>query len=63
MGTFYKIDSDILTDIANAIRRKTGTSEPINVSDMAEIILSIPQSMEPFPDALDYEFPTESDGE
>jgi len=42
MGTFYKIDSDILTDIANAIRRKTGTSEPINVSDMAEIILSIP---------------------
>lgn len=37
----YVIDSQKLTAIADAIREKTGTTEPIALDDMADIILSI----------------------
>ena len=38
----YRIHEDTLTDIADAIREKKGTEEPISVSDFSNEILSIP---------------------
>ena len=38
----YRIHEDTLTDIADAIRQKKGTEEPISVSDFSSEILSIP---------------------
>lgn len=38
----YRIHGDTLTDIADAIREKKGTEEPISVSDFSSEILSIP---------------------
>lgn len=38
----YLIESQTLTDIADAIRDKAGTSDPIQVSEMDTAIANIP---------------------
>lgn len=39
--SFYKIDDSILTSIADAIRSKTGSVDPIQTTSMAAEIMSI----------------------
>ena len=43
--------SDFLTDVANSIRTKTGTTEQINAQDFSDKILSIPNTLKKLLDA------------
>ena len=49
MGVYYKINEEILTDIANAIRQRGSTSAQMAPQSMAANILAIPDPEPPAP--------------